>query len=113
MRVGRTWCGAGRSGARRKFIPVIISGSAIRQMIHKQTNPDLLAKKLFDAWEARHRGGPAILYHYTAADGLLGMLQSHQIWATNVRFINDRSELDYGINLVCRVFERARMEASA
>jgi len=77
----------------------------LMKKVAQQTNPNLLAKKLFDAWEARHRGGPAILYHYTAADGLLGMLQSHQIWATNVRFMNDRSELDYGINLVCRVFE--------
>ena len=33
------------------------------------------------------------------------MLQSHQIWATNVRFMNDRSELDYGIRLVRRVLE--------
>jgi hypothetical protein len=73
--------------------------------VAKLTNPNLLAKKLWDAWAAKHRGGPAILYHYTAADGLLGMLQSHQIWATNVRFMNDRSELDYGINLVYRVFE--------
>jgi hypothetical protein len=73
--------------------------------VAKLTNPNLLAKKLWDAWVAKHRGGPAILYHYTAADGLLGMLQSHQIWATNVRFMNDRSELDYGINLVYRVFE--------
>jgi Protein of unknown function (DUF2971) len=71
----------------------------------KPTKPDLLAMKLWAAWEERHLGGPAILYHYTAADGLLGMLQSHQIWTTNVRFMNDRSELDYGINLVCRVFE--------
>ena len=71
----------------------------------KLTNPDLLATKLWAEWEAMHRSRPAILYHYTAAEGLLGMLQSHQIWATNVRFMNDRSELDYGIRLVRRVFE--------
>ena len=69
------------------------------------TSSNLMAKKLWDEWDARHQDPPAILYHYTAADGLLGMLQSHQIWATNVRFMNDRSELDYGINLVGRVFE--------
>lgn len=76
-----------------------------------QTKPDVLAMKLWTAWEARHRGGPAILYHYTAADGLLGMLQAHQIWATNVRFMNDRSELDYGINLVSRAFEEDELIA--
>ena len=59
---------------------------------------------LWLAWEKRHQKAPPILYHYTAADGLLGMLQSRQMWATNVRFMNDTSELAYGIRLVREIF---------
>lgn len=33
------------------------------------------------------------LYHYTDASGLLGILQSRQIWATNPVFMNDQTEL--------------------
>jgi hypothetical protein len=68
-------------------------------------NPDDVAMKLWLAWEKVHQDPPQILYHYTAAEGLLGMLQSRQMWATNVRFMNDTSELDYGIRLVREIFE--------
>jgi hypothetical protein len=67
---------------------------------------DAAARALFKAWEAMHETPPSTLYHYTTADGLIGMLQSRQIWATNVRFMNDTSELAYGIRLVRAVFEK-------
>jgi hypothetical protein len=35
---------------------------------------------------------PDLLYHYTDAAGLQGILQSGHIWATNVRFLNDTKE---------------------
>lgn len=35
---------------------------------------------------------PEVLYHYTAADGLLGILGNSSIYATSVRSLNDRSE---------------------
>jgi hypothetical protein len=67
---------------------------------------DAAARALFMAWEAMHESPPLTLYHYTTADGLIGMLQSRQIWATNVRFMNDTSELAYGVRLVRAVFEK-------
>jgi hypothetical protein len=33
------------------------------------------------------------LYHYTTAQGLLRIVESGQIWATNAQYLNDRSEL--------------------
>jgi len=36
---------------------------------------------------------PSILYHYTSAEGLLGILQTRELWATNVLYLNDASEL--------------------
>ena len=38
---------------------------------------------------------PAILYHYTDARGLIGMLESNSVWATDARFMNDPAELDW------------------
>ena len=40
---------------------------------------------------------PAILYHYTTPEGLKGILQSGKLWATEVRYMNDASELDYAL----------------
>src|SRR5262245_24599401 len=59
---------------------------------------------LWSAWDALHHHPPATLYHYTTADGLLGIFQSRQLWATNVRFMNDTSELAYAFDLIRSVF---------
>ncbi len=60
---------------------------------------------LWEAWERMHQDPPRLLYHYTSAEGLLGMLEGHQLWATNVRFMNDTTELGYGIGLVREVLQ--------
>lgn len=39
---------------------------------------------------------PEVLYHYTSAQGLLGILQSRVLWATDTRYLNDDQELRYG-----------------
>jgi hypothetical protein len=43
---------------------------------------------------------PESLHHYTSAVGLQGILRSKSLWASDCRFLNDRSELVYGHNLV-------------
>lgn len=42
---------------------------------------------------------PDLLFHYTSAGGLLGILESARLWATNYRFLNDSSEIAYGVDL--------------
>jgi len=59
-----------------------------------------LKAKLDEQWLSLHRKRPQYLFHYTNAQGLLGMLQSNRIWATNCRFMNDPTEIAYGIHLV-------------
>lgn len=39
-----------------------------------------------------HEAHP-LLWHYTTATGLNGILKSHQLWATNFRYLNDDEEL--------------------
>ena len=38
------------------------------------------------------RSPPETLYHYTTQDGLLGIVRSGELWATNVQYMNDRRE---------------------
>jgi hypothetical protein len=42
---------------------------------------------------------PELLFHYTNASGMLGILDSSRLWATNYRFLNDASEIAYGMAL--------------
>jgi hypothetical protein len=39
---------------------------------------------------------PDVLYHYTTTEGLLGIVQSRTLWATNAEFLNDAQELRFG-----------------
>ena len=36
-----------------------------------------------------------ILYHYTDADGLLGIIEDKQLWATSILHLNDSQEFNY------------------
>lgn len=42
---------------------------------------------------------PRKLFHYTSPVGLLGILKSRSVWATNIRFLNDRSEFSFALKL--------------
>ncbi len=41
-----------------------------------------------------------ILYHYTSLDGLLGIIKDKAIWATNILYLNDASEINYSKRLL-------------
>lgn len=43
---------------------------------------------------------PSQLYHYTTASGMLGMLHSGELWATNISYLNDYSEVQYGYEVL-------------
>lgn len=36
---------------------------------------------------------PAVLYHYTTAEGILGILNEKALWATKIHYLNDATEL--------------------
>ncbi len=44
-----------------------------------------------------------ILYHYTSLEGLRGIVQSGEIWASDSRFMNDKLELSYALNQMQRL----------
>lgn len=52
---------------------------------------------------------PPCLYHYTDANGLIGMLTEGSIWATDYRFLNDKSEIRHTKDLLSELIsERLR-----
>ncbi len=55
---------------------------------------------LNEQWATLHRKRPQLLFHYTNAQGLNGLMQSKHIWATNSRFMNDPTEIAYAIDLI-------------
>ena len=38
---------------------------------------------------------PELVYHYTGPDGLAGILLGREIWATDLRYLNDSTEYEY------------------
>ena len=53
-----------------------------------------------------HLPAPRLLYHYTNAAGLLGIIETGVIWATNVFYLNDESEIRYGKDILDRFVEQ-------
>jgi hypothetical protein len=43
---------------------------------------------------------PAVVYHYTTTNGLLAIIPKKEIWATDVRYFNDRFELRYALDTI-------------
>ncbi|MGD0499081.1 MAG: DUF2971 domain-containing protein [Bryobacteraceae bacterium] len=50
---------------------------------------------------------PAKLYHYTNADGLVGIISTDTLWASHIRHLNDFSEVKYGATLALDVLSSA------
>lgn len=43
---------------------------------------------------------PAVLYHYTSREGLLGILKSGSLWASSCMFMNDIKEFSHASNML-------------
>jgi hypothetical protein len=64
-------------------------------------------------WDDVQGATPDVIYHYTDIAGLIGITTSGALWATNLRFMNDASELSHSYGLMLRVLADARAQASA
>lgn len=48
-------------------------------------------------------GPPRRLHHYTTLNGLTGITSSSSVWASDVRYMNDASELSYAVDLIAEL----------
>jgi hypothetical protein len=62
------------------------------------------------AWQRRHAEPPDVLYHYTDAGGLRGILQSSTLWASNAAYLNDATELVYVKEILAAAVEELESE---
>jgi hypothetical protein len=46
---------------------------------------------------------PALLYHYTDVHGFKGIVESRELWATHIQYLNDTQEYHYAEDLANRV----------
>lgn len=49
-----------------------------------------LLSEIMRAFSEQYRG---IVYHYTSAEGIAGIISNHEIWMSNTAFMNDTTEL--------------------
>lgn len=54
---------------------------------------------------------PEMIFHYTTANGLLGVIKSNRLWASDVLYMNDATEVEYGRQLIIEVAAAAGAEA--
>jgi|ERR1051326_2629036 hypothetical protein len=69
-----------------------------------------LTKSLRAVRHGTTRATPPTLYHYTTSPGLLGIISSGYLRATNFSFLNDSSEVRYGLELVMSRFDAESRE---
>ncbi len=50
------------------------------------------------------------LFHYTTADGLIGIVRTGRLWATACEYLNDPEEWKYGVELTTAVLSRLSKE---
>jgi len=54
---------------------------------------------------------PKIIYHYTTAEGLLGILNEKALWATKIHYLNDATELVEPIRIAKKILEELSAKA--
>ena len=89
-------------------------------MSHSTQLPPDLTKTLgeFDQW-FQLRGKPYEVqidrpaYHYTDANGLIGILNSEALWFTDIRHLNDPSEFHFGWDIALDALKSAAKQAGA
>lgn len=61
---------------------------------------DRLHDQFVSKWQAAQGERPRRLYHYTTLRGLQGILNTNQLWVTDVAYLNDSLEMQLGFSTV-------------
>ena len=82
-----------------------------RQAARSATSGKLIP--IEEAFLARLTSGqpPETIFHYTTAAGLLGIVKSNRLWASDLLYMNDSTEVEYGRQLIIQVAAETAAEA--
>jgi hypothetical protein len=62
--------------------------------------PDCIAESLRTHLDAARRDEwPDILYHYTDQFGLIGIVNTSELWATKIHYMNDSTEFSLALGM--------------
>ena len=94
--------------------------AALQEMMRASLDPKLTAaigqlKKWGDDSRRTQRKAqqrPPVLYQYTGGAGLKGIIETHQVWLTNVFDMNDPSEFMHGIKYAAEYIMEVRQTGS-
>lgn len=51
------------------------------------------------------------LYHYTSAEGLLGIFNNQALWATQIQYMNDSKEFIHAVDIAYRLIEQRKFSS--
>lgn len=74
-------------------MPITLDFAALNLALEKASS------KIAESRKHTQTTPPEVLFHYTSSYGMRGILESSRLWATNYRFLNDASEVAYGMGL--------------
>lgn len=85
------------------FRPISLSENYIR---HRDVEQHL--ETFRSRWAPEHDVGEGLnLFHYTTAQGLLGIIDSRSFWSTRAGFLNDALEVRYGRDMAMGYIKKA------
>lgn len=73
--------------------------------IHKECQD--LEEEIMDAFRTMDKDFPEHIYHYTDPGGLLGIIESQELWFSQLGALNDSTEITHTVNLIRDTFEAA------
>src|SRR5882724_7991667 len=76
---------------------VLLAGEASNQISKFHYNREVVKPK--------QQPSTGLLFHYTTADGLKGIIEKNELWATSAYFLNDSAEITYGCGLLKEVLD--------
>jgi hypothetical protein len=97
----------------RLVLSRILSGVLGAQLTINRTRsgvPGIMVEEKSNEVFQEDKKVPRVLYHYTSAQGLLGILESNSLRASDLHFMNDFSELKYATELINNELVRAAKE---
>src|ERR1041384_2388550 len=72
-----------------------------------------LVRRTNEPVRSLHAEQACVLYHYTAAASFVAIVEHRELRATNFAYLNDPTEIQYGIRLVTIVIQAVRTALSA